>query len=378
MDDNFSLMDYFALVVRRWRLIGIVVLGSCVLTVLATLFISPYYTARTTLFPPENDRSSFTDLMVSSPIALPSAGLNDPIRLLMATLRSRTVAEGVIGRLDLLDVLDAADIEEGVKELRKWTTIAIVEVGVGVIRVEVEAPIPQLAAAVANAYVAELDRLNRALNTAKAEKRRLFLAQRLEQAQQTMLDAGEALRQFQEQHQALSLTAQTEATIKAMAKVEEQIQELEIELSLKRLVLKEPHPDVVQLKSRLALFKDRFVQVKQGRADTTVGKGGGESLYIGLDRTPMLAMELRRLTREFNAREAFFGLLLRDYQQAFLQETDNSSTVQVLDPAVPPLRKSGPKLKLMVGIAGTMSLLGGVLLVFLLEHIGWARKEGGD
>jgi uncharacterized protein involved in exopolysaccharide biosynthesis len=62
-------------------------------------------------------------------------------------------------------------------------------------------------------------------------------------------------------------------------------------------------------------------------------------------------------------------------EQAKIAEARDSPTVQTLDKAVPGDRKSKPKIKLNMAIAGLTSLLAGILLAFFLEYLASVKQS---
>jgi len=66
--------------------------------------------------------------------------------------------------------------------------------------------------------------------------------------------------------------------------------------------------------------------------------------------------------------EVIFELLTQQYEQAKLQEAKDTPTVQVLDSAVPPVKKSRPNRKAIVLMAGALSLVSSIFLAFFTEY----------
>jgi len=60
-------------------------------------------------------------------------------------------------------------------------------------------------------------------------------------------------------------------------------------------------------------------------------------------------------------------MLLSQYEQAKIDETKETAVVSVLDPAVPPSKKSKPSTVLNVLIAGVSSIFLGIFLAFFLN-----------
>ena len=98
--------------------------------------------------------------------------------LYLAYLDSRAMAQGVVDNLHAIDRLSVIQATQGT-EFRLNKSGALIEV-------RVEAHNPQLAAAVANAYPVQLDRMLRATLSTEASRQRRFLEAQLVQADRTL------------------------------------------------------------------------------------------------------------------------------------------------------------------------------------------------
>ncbi len=178
MESEPTLLDYWNIINKgRWLLITLVFV-----TVLATLILSllmpKIYQARTTILPLGQEQSGLSAALSASPLAglggLP--GIQNPTDKLIVVLQSRTVAEEVIKKLDLLRIFNEeqwdtahADwkdpekkpmLEDAIKKLQK-DVINVSSDRRGVIALTAEWRNPVLASQIANAYV---DTLSRFLN----------------------------------------------------------------------------------------------------------------------------------------------------------------------------------------------------------------------
>lgn len=86
-------------------------------------------------------------------------------------------------------------------------------------------------------------------------------------------------------------------------------------------------------------------------------------------KVPQVGLELARLTRDLKLQETIYTLLIQQLEQAKMGEVQDMPVVQVLDRAVPAIRKSKPKIKFNMALAGSASLFLGIFLAFFLEYI---------
>ena len=221
----------------------------------------------------------------------------------------------------------------------------------------VEMPTARIAADVANAYVAELDRINKEKNTSRAKNSRLYIENQLRTTEQRLDKASQSLAAFQLKHKAISLEDQLKVWIEQAGELKGQIIGTEVELGVLVQTMKPDNPAVVRKQRRLDEMRRRYEELQYG-ADTV---GQPQEFYIPFADVPEVGLLLAEMLREVKVQETVWQLLNQQYYQAKIQEARDTPTVQVLDEAVPPEKRSKPKRKLLVVVLG---LLGGLLSVF--------------
>jgi len=95
-----------------------------------------------------------------------------------------------------------------------------------------------------------------------------------------------------------------------------------------------------------------------GSEDST----GGE-LIVPKGRVPEAGMEYIRKLRDVKYYETIFEILARQYELAKLDEAKEGALIQVVDPAIPPDRRSFPKRGLIVIAATIAGLLAAIFFV---------------
>ncbi len=165
-EDEISLLDLLLVVAENARLLifGPLLVGLAALGYAFT--IPPTFTAATRNLPPQQQQGAAA-MLASQLGALGglagAAGLNikNPADTYVALIKSRTVADALIERFDLLTVYDEKYRQEARKELEKLTTVTTGKDGL--IKIEVDDKDPKRAADIANAYVQELSKLTGSL-----------------------------------------------------------------------------------------------------------------------------------------------------------------------------------------------------------------------
>ncbi len=95
---------------------------------------------------------------------------------------------------------------------------------------------------------------------------------------------------------------------------------------------------------------------------------GESNFYIPFNELPALGMQLGRLIREAKIQEKVFELVTSQYEMAQIEEAKDVNTIQILDHAVPPDKKSSPKRSLIVILSTVVALFLSIFLAFFVEY----------
>lgn len=276
--------------------------------------------------------------------------------LFTVMLTSRVMADAAIARFDLMRYFQTAVIDDARRALAGATTVQG-DKDEALLSVSVVTTDPQLSADIANFYVAQLDHLNRTMTVTKASQTRAFLESRLAEVKVALVSAEEALRDFQSQNKAIAVEAQASAMVEGVATLHAQLTAQEVQLQVARKYLAEGNPEVVRLRSTVDSIR-RHLGALESEPRTSGHAPGPPSM----EAVPSLALRYVRLLREVKMQEQIHILLLAQLEQAKLQEARDTPTVQLLDSAVPALRKKGPKVRLFVLVGLLVGLLASTVI----------------
>lgn len=95
-------------------------------------------------------------------------------------------------------------------------------------------------------------------------------------------------------------------------------------------------------------------------------------------KIPRQYIELAKLDRTEKSREKLFLLIQDNFQQAQIAEQSQFGYVQIIDPAVPPLKPVSPKVPLDLTLGVLLGLALGVGLVFVLDYMDSSVKSPED
>jgi len=359
------------LLIARWRrFIFRTVLAVCVVTVIVLLLLPNWYRATTSILPPERE-SSFMGLASSLLQGVGALGGQEMVLPAFATpshvyasiLKSRTVVEAVVVKHGLKKRYRCRTMDDAVKECLSHTRVRVGPEGFVVL--SFEDTDKQRAADVANSFVETLNRINREVSSARARGNRVFLEERLAAASEALAGAEDTLRSFQERNRAISISDQMKAQIQNLAELEGRLAAVEIELGLLQRTLTPGHPEIVRKQMEISETKRRINAMNDG----TRGPADYGTLSVPFARVPGLALEYGRLLRDVKVQETLFGLLTEQHEHAKIQEVKDTPTIQILDVAKAPEKKSRPRRLIILAIAGGLSVILSIFYASLAEHL---------
>jgi len=365
-----DMIDVLLLLAREKKPILLFTAGVAIVATIVVLFVPKTYTANTTILPPQQKQSALSSMIgqigAIASLGEGDLGLKNPADLFVAMLSSRTIAENLTNRFDLRKVYGVKRYQDARKKLEKRSEIIATKEGL--ISISVADHDPKRAAAIANAYVEELYNLNQGLALTEASQRRLFYEQQVK-AEQNELSAAElALQQVQEKSGLLQPEAQGRTIIASAADLRAQIASHEVQLRAMRSYATENNPDLKRAETELAGLRGQLAILEHSNAP-----GGNGNLEIPARQMPEAQLQYLRRSRELKYHEAVYEFLGKQLEAARIDEGQNAVLVQVVDKAVEPERKSGPKRTLIVLVSTLTAFVLACLAVLVREAI--RRKQ---
>ncbi len=385
--EDVNLLAYWHTVWNGRKLI----LGIFFISVLSAAIISflmtPIFEAKATLMPVEPSANRFSTMLGSLQNipylggAVGGAFGKTATDKLMGILKSRTVAEDVILKLDLMKILFEKEWDEKAKrwktskpptmqdtlEILQETMLDVKDDRKGLIKISVEHQNPNLAAAIANEYTAALHRFLNSNSISLAKRNRIFLEKQLEMTKAELQNAEEGLKIYQTQKKVVAIDAQAEGAIKALADLKALIVSREVQLGAMREYATAAHPDIRRTEDELRELRSQLRHLEVGPKRPASGDSNGA--LITLREAPTVGLHYLRFKRDVLIQEKVFELLTQQYELAKIEEAKDEITFQIVDPAIPPEYRIRPKRTLNVILAGLVSLFLGLVAVFSREYV---------
>ena len=276
---------------------------------------------------------------------------------LMVLLKSRTLAEGVIKKLDLgslflggKPVESPFDMQEAVQQLQR--KVSFEKRREGYYSVSADFPDRDLAANVANTYLGELQKVINSSSFTLAKKNRLFVEEQMKSVEDDLRKAENGLRAFQEEHGVISLDSQTEYSLKTLAEIEGAIISKDLEMASLAQISTPGNPDLQRLREEKKVFENKLKSLRAPQVFKPGRQGKDKQLMISVEGAPEMGLDFLRLKREVLIKEKTFELLTQQHQIARIEEVKDDVSFQVVDPAIPPKYRLRPKrtLNTVVGL----------------------------
>ena len=294
-------------------------------------------------------------------------GIKNPADLYIGMLKSQTIADALINRFHLKEAYRERTMSDTRADLAGAS-----EIFAGrdfIINVSVIDKDPARAAALSNAYIDELSKLNRALAISEAAQRRAFYDEQLGHEKEALAEAEINLRKTQESTGLIQITDQAKMIIENLARLKAAISAKQVEVDSLRTFETEQGPDLFSAQQELSSLRRQLAAAERSQVS------GNGDFAIPTARFPEAGLEYIRRLRDVKYHETLFDLLGKQMETARLDEARSAPLVQVLDPATTPDKKSYPHRSYVV-IGSTLTAF---VLVLLWVALGeFVRHQAKD
>jgi uncharacterized protein involved in exopolysaccharide biosynthesis len=296
-------------------------------------------------------------------------GMKTPGALCAALLRSDTVLDGVVNRQGLRQVYQASDDDAARKSLSNRTVI-VDDKKSGMVSLSATDTDPRRAAAIANAFTEELDKVLQTLNTSAAHREREFLEQRIAVVRQNLGAAEQRLGQFSSQNSTLDVKEQGKAAVEVASWVEGELIVAQSELQGLRQIYGPDHPRVKATQARVSQLRAAAAQLGAATTQST------ELPFLSISRLPLVGVTYADLFREVKVEEAIYESLLKQYEISKVEEVKQTPRLRVIDYGKVPSRRSSPRLSVL----GLFCIFGCFLagVVAILARAKWDDADPGS
>lgn len=365
--------------VRRIQILKVTFISSIILFLLLYFVYPITYSSEVKLFPPEEKKASGLGALIgmqdfagllSSSFSVVSA------QVYLQILQSRSAAEYVVKKHDLITFYDVDGLQKAVKNLQDNLSVSMSKEGIISISVDVSTPlfsrfsdnrdeIKNFAAELSNSYADALDYINMEKSTSQARRARIYIENQIKNTK-TVLDSMEnKVVEFQNKHKTFALNEQVKTTIESAAKIKSEMIAIEIELGYLRNNLTEDNVKIISLRKKLDELNQQYKKFEVG----------GENYLIAFSDVPELGKQYASLLREVKIQNEVYAFLQQQYYKEKIQENRDISTIEILDPAIPSLRHKSPRVLISLILGSIFIFLTYTLILLISEKKTYFYKK---
>ncbi len=364
-DDEISLIDLAIALGEEKKTLFAVPLFTTSVAIVVSLIMTPVFTAKTLMMPPQQQQSSAASALASlgalAGLAGGAAGVKSPDEMYIAFMESESLQNSIIKKMNLQTRYEAktlTDTRAGLKGAVKITS----DKKSGLISIEATDKDPLFAAQLANLYIDELHNLLGRLAVTDAQQRRVFYEDQIKKTQADLVNAESRFRLANEKSGMQMTSILAETSLRANAEMRGQIAAKEVQLQAMSRFETTQNPDVQKLTSEMSALRQQLSKLESGSGNTTSAVN------------PM-QQEASQAYRDIKVQQAMLEVLIKQYEIARVDEAKEGPLVQQVDPATPPERRSKPKRSLIVLVSALGGLFLGVLAAFVRRSIKKAATD---
>jgi uncharacterized protein involved in exopolysaccharide biosynthesis len=385
------LWDHHQLLVRATA-IGLLFSG------LLTFTMPKTYTSSAQLMPPDSQSNSGIAMMAAlaakgagglGSMAADLLGLNSTGALFVGILRSDAAQSRLVEQFDLKKVYGVR-LQQDAREALDERTVISEDRKSGIISISVTDRSPERAAALARAYVDQLNSLISELSTSSAHRERAFLEERLTVAKHELDEASNGLAQFSSQNGTVDIQTMGKAALDAAGTLAGEMIVAQSELQGLRQIYSDSSPRVRALNARVGELRKDLEQLggaknsssgsdPSGDSGTTPAPRSGGSLdmpYPSLRSLPLLGVKYADYYRRAKIQETVYELLTQQYELAKIQEAKETPSVKVLDRPKVAEKKSSPPRVLITFLGGFLVFC--TTIAWIVGSAAWQDSDPHD
>jgi uncharacterized protein involved in exopolysaccharide biosynthesis len=383
--ESYSPVLYLAQLWQQRRPIARTALYGFLASTILALLTPMRFESTARLMPPDNGQSGGLALAAAAlsgaagglgGIGSEMLGLKSTSDVFVGILSSRTVQDKLIQQFDLKRLYGDSRMQDARKHLAEHTDISV-DPKSQIIIISVMDHDPQRAAAMAQAYIEQLNRLVADLSTSSARRERIFLEERLQGVNKDLESAEKEFSQFASKNTAIDMKEQGKAMVEAAAALKGRLIAAESELEGLRQIYSDSNVRIRSVRARIDELSHELEKMA-GKGEDASGLSGqqADTLYPSIRKLPLLGVTYADLYRRTRVQEAVFETLTKEYELAKVQEAKEIPTVKVLDDPIIPDKKSFPP-RLVIMLLGTAFAFS-LAVTWSLGKTAWAGVDASD
>ena len=364
-NDEISLLELAIALGEEKKTLFLVPAFTTAVAIVVSLLMTPVFTAKTLMMPPQQQQSSAASALASlgalAGIAGGAVGVKSPDEMYIAFMESESFQNSIIQKLDLQTRFEAKTLIDTRTALKGAVKITSDKKS-GLLSIEATDKDPKFAAQMANLYVDELHNFLGRLAVTEAQQRRVFYEDQMKKTQSDFANAEARFRAANDKSGMQMTSILAETGLRANAEIRGQIAAKEVQLQAMSRFQTAQNPDVQRLSSEISALRQHLTKLENGTGNN-------------IPAITPIQQEAVRAYRDIKVQEAMLEVLIKQYELARVDEAKEGPLLQQVDPATPPERRSKPKRSLIVLVSALGGLFLGVLAAFIRRSINKASTD---
>lgn len=331
----------------------------------------PIFTAYARLLPPQTNTATASSLLnqIGGTAVLGASALTikNPSDLYASLFFSRSVQDDVIEKFELTKHYGIDDVDDLRVLVGKRTKV---EVGRdGIITLSYTDKNGESAAKIANGMISAMYTIARKLARGESERRLEFYDGLLVEARKNLEISTEKLLEMERLTGLTRLKGQEEASSAVIVELRGMIATRQVELQKMAVVATDNHPEVVRMQTELAALKSQLSSIASPLsknpqlAKSRDGKvKASDEIFVPFQSYAELRAKVEPLRREEEINNNVFEQLTKARALSRIDESRDFSVISILDPAVAPTKKSGPRVFVNAGVGFLIGFLIAIIL----------------
>ncbi len=346
-----ELLQYIKFLIRKRVLITVnVLIATIIAFVVAIIFTPVQFASSITFFPPYEEKGLMSFIPGMGGVGVTTS--SDIVPQQISTIYTSTILRTkFIEEMDLLNKYELLgkpnDMGHALKQLDKDLSIEVEELG----SLGMSTPIgykityfhtnPDSAHYGIQYLYKQIDSTIQSISMAHGKRKREFVREKLDVAEVKYDSIKTAFNTFKLENKAYDIPAQVDFTIKSYADLSGQMTMRELELSRLTIEYSNSHPKVIGTKRQIAVLRKKLSAIESSTFPQVLG---------GLESSIDLLPRYLEFTRDVEFTNKMILLLYQQLEEAILKETNELSTLEIIDPAVVPIYKARPKRVMVLAV----------------------------
>ena len=372
---QIDILDLLLVLVKHKKLI---IVGTLFVSLIAVIYalVHPITWTSSSSFLPVSESNSNIDIgssllgLSNSFLGSHDAGSDYYLNIIY----SRTFSEDVIRRFNLvkeykLEYPDSLTQMYYALIMLKENTLSIdVDNSTGMISISIETNDKYLSTEIANYYVQQIDNYNKTKRITKGKEQRQFLEKRIHEVEEKIEKIANALKDYQEENNILSLDKQTSALIQSYSSFVSDKLALDIQKEYLENFYTTESPMIENIKQKKAILEKKILDFENSMSDNS-------KYILSLDSIPGLSLNYQSLLLRLEIQKKVYEYLYPQYESAKISEVKDLSTIEIVDIAIPAGKRTKPRRARICIISFMIALIFFAVLSFILDRIEMILKD---